>query len=78
MSVRCPKCQKKHVQPYPNRCGCGQSLVSAVASHRLANPRFALPRRLAPEPENARILPVWMNPPTSLDSSALDLGDNEW
>jgi hypothetical protein len=34
MTIRCPRCQKKHDEPCPKRCGCGQSLLGALAAGR--------------------------------------------
>lgn len=30
MTVRCPNCRKKQDEPYPERCGCGQSLLAVL------------------------------------------------
>ncbi len=32
MTVRCPNCRKKQEEPYPQRCGCGQSLLTVLAA----------------------------------------------
>lgn len=34
-TVRCPNCQKRQEEPYPERCGCGQSLLQVLASRRV-------------------------------------------
>lgn len=30
--MRCPNCRKKQEEPYPQRCGCGQSLLAGLAA----------------------------------------------
>jgi hypothetical protein len=38
LSLRCPNCRKKQQPPFPQRCGCGQSLIAALAALRALDP----------------------------------------
>lgn len=49
MTIRCPRCRKKHDDPAPERCGCGESLLNqVVARRRLAREAQASPIEAAP------------------------------
>ena len=79
MTVRCPKCRKKQEEPYPKRCGCGESLVAVLATRR------RILGKLAPEAandwsdrESALDVPTWTAVNQSEDASPLETGDNDW
>jgi hypothetical protein len=79
MTVRCPKCRKKHDEPYPNRCGCGQSLVSVLSALRRVNAAsHAEASKPAWGPDNAWTLPVRANATGSGAAVPVELTDNEW
>jgi hypothetical protein len=80
MTVRCPKCRKKQEEPYPNRCGCGQSLLAALAARRSvaedertgpARPARSVGREASRLPASAAT-----GQPSSADGC--EPGENEW
>jgi hypothetical protein len=72
MSVRCPKCRKKHDEPYPKRCGCGQSLVTLLAARRENGAGFAP----EPAPRVVPAAPVRVTLPEGRTS--VEPAGNEW
>jgi hypothetical protein len=78
MTVRCPKCRKKHDEPYPNRCGCGQSLLSVLSALRRVNEGSrAETEKPGWEPANSWTMSVKANA-TQAAPASLEPTDNEW
>jgi len=74
-TVRCPNCRKKQEEPYPQRCGCGQSLLAAIAAYG----RAAEARR----PDVAAVTRYDAGRSLAASGShgpdrAIESGDNEW
>jgi len=67
-TIRCPNCRKKHEEPCPKRCGCGQSLLTVLAARRV----------VANAPREGRAKLVRTGTWHSSAEALVATGDNEW
>ena len=74
-TVRCPNCRKKQEEPYPKRCGCGQSLLSVLTASAVATvPRLGTAALAGRTDDRAQFFTTG-----PLQAAArVDLEDNEW
>lgn len=64
-TLRCPNCRKKQEEPYPKRCGCGQSLLTLLEARRSAAKRLQVPPATGREDRLAA-------------GAGVTSGENEW
>lgn len=84
MTIRCPRCRKKHDDPAPERCGCGESLLALLVAQRqmTREARAEAAPSLADSPSELKTATGALNAPTgstdAADAAPANPKDNQW
>lgn len=77
-TLRCPHCRKKQPEPWPKRCGCGQSLLALVATFRDATGTRQSPASHQRDEHTSSVAPELAGADAEWPTAPTERVDNDW